>query len=170
MKSSLRHRLFIYLFFSTVIVVAANRAVASYMISLEIHSQIENEMQLGLAACADQLSDRQNFLTCYRAANQKSLSREVSDFFVICNPPTAHAAPQYPYPCLALGASPVRWVDETESQTALVRWAAPFLPCATWTGARLGLGVQGGIKDFFRCADVLDGAVDSLLALSDGGV
>ena len=142
MKSSLRYHLFIYLFLSTAIVVAANRAVATYLISLEIHSQIENEMQRGLAACADHLSDRQDFLACYRAANQKSLSRGVSDFFVICNPPTAHAAPQYPYPCLALGASQVRWVDETEGSTALARWASPFLPHATWTGARLGLGVQ----------------------------
>ncbi len=142
MKSSLRYHLFIYLFLSTVIVVAANRAVATYLISLEIHSQIENEMQGGLAACADRMNERQDFLACYRAAHPKSLSREVSDFFVICNPSSAHAVPQYPYPCLALGASPVRWVDEIESQTALARWAYPFLPHATWTGARLGLGVN----------------------------
>lgn len=142
MKSSLRYHLFIYLFLSTVIVVAANRAVATYLISLEIHSQIENEMQGGLAACADRMNERQDFLACYRAAHPKSLSREVSDFFVICNPSSAHAVPQYPYPCLALGASPVRWVDEIEGQTALARWAYPFLPHATRTGARLGLGVN----------------------------
>lgn len=158
MKSSLRHHLFLYLLLSAIVVIAANRAVAIYLISLEIHSQIENDMQRGLRDCVHHVGDRQAFLACYRARNEKSISRQVSDFVAICGPARSNTnsatrvvSRENTYSdantgaqgiCDSVNTARVRWVDDIAKQSAVERWM-PFLqPKADWTGARLGPGAE----------------------------
>ena len=137
MKSSLRRQLFIYLVLSTIFVVAANRTMATYLISLEIHHNIEQEMQTGLATCAEHLDARETFLACYRDVNRQSISRQVSDFFVICKNPSESENQKNGNPCQSSQVTQVLWADEIDQQTAMHRWGAPFLSPVEWRGARL---------------------------------
>jgi signal transduction histidine kinase len=137
MKRSLRNQLYIYLFFSTVVVVAANRTMATYLVSLETYRNVEQDMQRGLSTCAEKINDRQAFLTCYRDVNVQSISRQVSDFFVICRDANPDTPSDPSNPCLNIEATQVVWVDELENQTGTKRWTAPFITPGEWLGARL---------------------------------
>jgi len=142
MIRSLRAHLYVYLFLSTILVVAANRTMATYLVSLETYRNIEQDMQRGLNVCGRQLDDRQAFLTCFREVNQLSISRAVSDFFFICTDGRPQGPPSSDGPCPTIDANQVLWVDQIAQQSATRRWAAPFVANVQWRGARMNSEAQ----------------------------
>ena len=142
MIRSLRAHLYVYLFLSTVVVVAANRTMATYLVSLETYRNVEQDMQRGLNACSDQLDDRQAFLTCYRDVNQQSMNRQLSDFFLICTDGNTLAPLSSGSPCSHIDANQVLWVDKIAQQSAAERWVAPLIVNAQWRGARINPEAQ----------------------------
>lgn len=137
MIRSLRAHLYVYLFLSTLVVVVANRTMATYLVSLETYRNVEQDMQRGLNACSDQLDDRQAFLTCYRDVNQQSMNRQLSDFFLICTDGNTLAPLSSGSPCSNIDANQVLWVDKIAQQSAAERWVAPLIVNAQWRGARI---------------------------------
>jgi len=165
MKSSLRNQLFVYLVLSTFVVVIANRSIATYLISFEINRDIEHEMQRGLTACAHHLDDRQTFLDCYRDINLNSITRQVSDFFVICRDGALGAGESTNNWCGNIKATQVAWVDEIGELSLVQQWTAPFRSGAEWRGARVR--VEGQTASIFLSTKNIDAVLSQVWSLRD---
>ncbi len=87
MVRSFKFRIFILLLVVSIGIIVSNRFIAQKFLTEQLREQIHADMGRALEACSEKTENRFEFLTCFKMLDQGSLISNVSDFYVLCQPP-----------------------------------------------------------------------------------
>jgi hypothetical protein len=140
---SLTLLLYIQIVMSCAVVIGINRITAKHFITMDVYQSVEVEMQVGLAACADLIGTRSEFLTCYRETNPQNSSRYFSDAFVICGVKSSNPEDDSSVLCNAVDQETVKWLSPDKSDSFTERLFTTIDSRPEWVGMRLGGAPEG---------------------------
>lgn len=128
------------------IVIAANRWIASELISRQITTNLHAQMQNALPLCAQLIEDTDAFSRCYRSFTSDRLVKNFVDEFVLCNPKINRSAIAPPLPCASAESAADFWTAGLFADNAQVQGVINTLDNRTWHAVRLT--EQPGIQIF----------------------
>lgn len=119
------------------LVIGGNRMLAKHFVTMDVFQTVETEMKTGLAACANLVDKRADFLACYRNVNDQNASRYLSDALLFCG--ASAAQPNYgdSKECKAVDPSKVKWLSPNKSDSFLQQFFVTIDSRPEWTGFRL---------------------------------
>jgi len=120
-------------------VIAVNRMVAKHFVTMDVYQGVELEMKTGMAACADRIGMRPDFLTCYRKTNTLNASRYLSDALHICNVVGSNPDKEEIKLCEQVVPTQVKWLSKGQPDSFLERFFTTTDSRAEWTGVKLDL-------------------------------
>ncbi len=144
MRKSLRRQIFIRLLISTMLVILAYRVVAKFAVNNSIYLQTRVEMQVGLDACRPMFGQRQDFLNCYKKANEKSLTTAVADDLQFCQDQAAQADLGKVPQCTKAQLDKTLWLSDPKAHT-FAEWVKPLFSDYEWLGQRASAGARGSV-------------------------
>jgi len=142
-KRSLTWMLFLLLTAGGFMVIGANRVSAKYMIEVDVQRRIEQQMRDGIASCSAVLSQKEHFLTCYRALNPAETLRALSDEFIFCNVGAQSPDTRSLATCQSAQDHQVHWIPPQEDDGWLGSFQKKSGWSREWTGLQLGQGPEG---------------------------
>jgi hypothetical protein len=141
MQKSLRLQVLTRLLIGTLVVILAYRVVARYAVRNTIYQQAHAEMQVGLEACQPLVKQHEEFLLCYKKANQESLTAALGDHLLLCSGgDTLNQQKERPA-CSEAQIQGVSWHDGAQANT-FMQWAEPLFSHYEWLGQRADRGAQ----------------------------
>lgn len=142
-KRSLTWVLFALLTFGGFLVIATNRFSATYLIQVDVQYRIQQQMRDGIAACANLITQKEHFLTCYREFNLIETSRVLSDEFVFCGVDMPSPDMKSLDICKAVDERQVNWIPAHEKNDWFSGFHKQSEWARSWTGLQLSADPTG---------------------------
>jgi two-component system heavy metal sensor histidine kinase CusS len=137
MMRSFKLRLLMAMILVAIVVVGANRLIASHLVQRQITTSLHLQMQSGLPMCAHLIENRETFSRCYRSFATDRLIKNLSDEFVLCYPGISSQAIPPPVPCASAHSTESFWSQQLFIDSAQVQGVVNTLDHGTWHAIRL---------------------------------
>jgi signal transduction histidine kinase len=164
MKRSFKLRLFMAMMCIAIVVLVANRLIATALVNQQTATTLHLQMQTGIQMCAYAIERQDLFLGCYKTFAHERLIKNLSDEFVLCQEGTSTNPLEQDPPCSSAQSGSAFWAAPMFVNDKQVQGVINTLNGRTWHAVRLTghpetqlflneVTLQGYLHDIWKIRD-----------------